>query len=200
MGLKQHNNLSIVCSLDGLPSNWRLGVEATVREISPLFDLYVTTVKAGARKSPEGVLISIAREGAEAAWTERVEKVLIERILARLAELRDQSRLAEVARLQLEVGWDASGSSKISVRDDLNSLTERERTELIASRRSLAAELRVVFQEAELAPQAASFCGTALAQMEHPERWALWVRLLLQVAETEAVLRPEVQRKMMELA
>jgi len=199
LALKEHNNLTLACSLEGLPDDWRERVEAVVRYASPAFDLYVTSVKAGARKRPEGILISIAREGAESAWSERVERVLTERILQELESSRVAARSKQASQLRFEMGWDAEGGPSVRAAEDLSALSLTERRKLTSARYDLTAELRLVFGEAELGAQATHFVAQALAQMEHPDRWALWARLLLVVTETEAVLPIELQRRLIDL-
>ena len=200
MAFKQHNSLTLACSLDGLPDDWRSRVEAVVRYASPAFDLYVTSVKAGARKRPEGILVSIAREGAEEAWSERVERVLSDRIIEELESSRTDARGKKSAQLRFEMGWDADGGPSISTEEDLSSLTAAARRELTTARYHLTADLRVAFGEIQVTPSSAHFVALAFQQMDHPERWALWARLLLVVAETEAALPVELQRRLMALA
>jgi hypothetical protein len=125
VAFKQHNSLTLACSLDGLPDDWRSRVEAVVRYASPAFDLYVTSVKAGARKRPEGILVSIAREGAEEAWSERVERVLSDRILEEIESSRVAARGKQSAQLRFEMGWDGDGGPSISVEEDLSSLLDK---------------------------------------------------------------------------
>ncbi len=199
VALKQHNSLTLACTLDGLPDDWRNRVEAVVRYASPAFDLYVTSVKAGARKRPEGVLISIAREGAEDAWSEHVERVLSERILHELENSRVAARGKQASQLRFEMGWDVEGGPSIRATEDLSNLSPAERRKLTSDRYHLTADLRLAFQEAEVDPGAAHFVAQAFAQMDHPERWALWARLLLVVAETEAALPIELQRRLIDL-
>jgi hypothetical protein len=200
VAFKQHNSLTLACSLEGLPEDWRSRVEAVVRYASPAFDLYVTSVKAGARKRPEGILVSIAREGAEEAWSERVERVLSDRILEEIESSRVAARGKQSAQLRFEMGWDGAGGPSISAEEDLSSLTAAARRELTTARYHLTADLRVAFGEAQITPSSAHFVALAFQQMDHPERWALWARLLLVVAETEAALPVELQRRLMALA
>jgi len=199
LALKEHNSLTLACSLEGLPADWRDRVEAVVRYASPAFDLYVTSVKAGARKRPEGILISIAREGAKDAWSERVEQILTERILQELESSRNVARGKQTSQLRFEMGWDAGGGPSICAAEDLSSLSTAERRKLTADRYHLTADLRLAFQEADLDSDAAHFVAQAFAQMDHPGRWALWARLLLVVVETEAALPIELQRRLIDL-
>lgn len=199
LGLKRHNSLTLACSLEGLPSDWRDRVEAVIRYASPAFDLYVTSVKAGARKRPEGVLVSIAREGPEEAWSEEVERMLCARILQELESSRNTVRGKEAAQLRFEMGWDVDGGPSIRAGEDLSPLSPAERRTLTAARYHLTAELKLAFQEADLDAGAAHFVAQAFVQMDHPERWALWARLLLVVAETEAAVPIELQRRLMDL-
>jgi len=200
VGFKHHNSLMLACSLDGLPADWRTRVEAVVRNASPAFDLYVTSVKAGARKRPEGILVAIAREGAEEAWSERVERVLCDRILEELEAFRAAARGQQSAQLRFEMGWGGEGGPSISASEDLGSLTADERRRLTAERYTLTEDLRVAFERADLDPRSAVFVALAFQQMDYPERWALWARLLLVVGETEAGLSIDLQRRLINLA
>ena len=200
VALKKHNTMSIPTSLAGLPKGWRTRIEGIVRDASPAFDLYVTSVKAGAQSNPEGILISIARDGAEEAWSRQVERTISDRIRAEVDALRAQVREEQAAQLRLEAGWDAERGSQVSTKEDLSSMLSEERLQLITARHALTRELRLTLQGADLDTGTATFCGLAFQQMEYPERWALWARLLLVVHETEAALPLELQQKLMKLA
>ena len=201
MGMKLHNSLAIECSLDGLPRDWRARVESVVRGASAAYDLYVTTVKAGSRKDPESVLISITREGAETAWSPRVERVLRERIVDELESARAGERGKESARLRFEhLGWDGTGAAQVSSLETLATSTASERIALAEKRVAVLKQLRLVLLEADFEPPTLAFVGVAMKQMEQPERWALWARLLLVVAETEQAIPMPLQKDLMELA
>lgn len=200
MALKQHNSLMIEYPLEGLPSDWRRRVEGVVRQASPAFDLYVTNVKAGSRKEPEGILVSIARDGAEEAWSERVERVIGERIVDEMESSKAEARDKQSMQIRFELGWDPEAGARVSSTEDLSHMPASERLNLIARRHALTSDLRIAFQAEEFHDSTMTFVGTALKQMEYPERWALWARLLLVVIETEAALPMPLQRRLMELA
>ena len=102
MAIKRHNSLKIPFPLDGLPRDWRQRVERVIQNASKAFDLYVTNVKAGAMKTPEGILVSISRDGAEEAWNLRVERSISDRIVDEMNLSREDQRTRESDRLRFE--------------------------------------------------------------------------------------------------
>ena len=88
----------------------------------------------------------------------------------------------------------------MSTVEKLDASSHAQRLELSTRRRVLLAELRVALQGAELEPPTLAFVAVAMRQMDYPERWALWARLLLAVEETERALPLPLQKRLMELA
>jgi hypothetical protein len=125
--------------------------------------------------------------------------LLSERILKEMESSRAEARSKQSAQLHFELGWDGAAGVSVSACEDVSGLDRDERLALIAKRHRLTADLRQVFHKTTLDPGTATFVGLALQQMDYPERWALWARLLLVVVETEALLSIDLQRRVIEL-
>ncbi len=199
MVMKRHNSLALDYPLDGLPTDWRRRAEDTVRHVGKLFDLYVTTVKAGSSSNPPRILISIAREGAEAAWTDEAQTALRERIVKTL----DWSKEEEVARKAQLAEMEADFAAGVAIaRRGHRLIPAKERDRDAASARALAkqrmviqGELRAKLAGANLDPSARDLAKLALDRMKQSERWALWAQLLLAVDVTAEAIGDDLEKR-----
>lgn len=192
---KKHNTLVLDCDMEGLPADWRDHVESTVRHVGKLFDLYVTSVRAGATANPPRILVSISREGADEAWTEQCRSTLSARILQQLDAAREEEavRRAELARMESAV---AAGPRRSSVQRFAAVEVERDagaRDAVQRRRTALSQEVRARLAAATLPIPARDLANLALDRMKLPDRWALWARVLLAVEETSAALGDELE-------
>jgi hypothetical protein len=186
--------------LTGLPPDWRQRVEATVRSVGGVYYLYVTTVKAGARKNPPGILLAVARDGAEDAWTPRVEAVLRTRIRTTLEFAKEEERNREKARVRLEMGdVGASVSEGRIPRETRVPSDPSEKAVRAAKRAVLTGELAALLRRSDLPSEALDLLDVAVERMNHPDRWSLWVRILMQVEEIEEVLPPFMTTRILKL-
>jgi hypothetical protein len=199
---KIHNSLAIDCPIEGLPVDWRERVQATVLHVGKIYDLYVTTAKAGATRSPPGILVSISREGSEEAWTPKVEATLKLRILQQLDMARDEEaeRLGAIAALEAEVAGGARRTRRKRIPAVDREQDAASRRSVEARRAAVAAEVKAALARARLSPQAEDLGKLALSRMKQPDRWSMWARLLLAVDETAEAIGEELERRMESLA
>lgn len=201
MGVRKINNsLVLDVSVEGLPSDWRHKVEAAVTHAAKLYSLYATSVQAGLTGNPPQVLVSISRQGAEEAWTERAEATLRARVIQVLEMAREEEAVRQAAIAQLEAGL---VRPRASVARRIVAL-ERERDKatmrsLNAKRNVVLVEIKTAMTQADLAPAAADLARLALSRMKEPGRFALWAQLLMAVDETAQALGPDMERRLKSL-
>jgi len=200
MAFKRYNTLIINFRSQNLPRNWRARVEQAISSVGSSFDLTITSVKAGARKKPPGVLISVAREGAEDAWTDKCEAAMKQRVLAVLEHAKEEEISRQVEAMGLEVKTDSLGEQQpIRAREKRRAGTAEQKLELVASRRALSADLAIVYRKVKLPPEAQDLAAIAIKRMQDPTRWSLWAQLLLAVQETRKVLPEELEERLRDL-
>ncbi len=199
---KKHNSLVLDLDTEGLPMDWRSRVEDAVVHTSKLFDLYVTSVQAGVTRNPPRVLVSISREGAEEAWTERAETTMTTRITRVLELAREEQTAREAAIAELEAGL-ARPATRTAPKRIPAVEREREasaRRALDAKRGVALAEVKTALATARLPAAAADLGRLAVARMkEGGDRWALWVQLLLAVDATAEAIGPTLEKRLKSL-
>jgi len=201
MAFKQYNTLIINYRAQNLPRNWRARVEQAVSSVGSSFELNISSVKAGMRKKPPGVLISIARDGAEEAWTDRCEATMKQRVMVVLEHAKEEeiSRQVEAMGLDQKVGASAADQHSVRAREKRRAGSADQKLELVASRRALADDLAIVFKKATLPPEAQDLADVAIKRMQDPVRWSLWAQLLLVVQETRKVLPEALEERLRNL-
>lgn len=195
---KKHNSLIVDYEVDGLPGDWRRRVEDAVQHVGKLFDLYVTTVKAGVSNNPPRILISVAREGSEEAWNETAEATLKARLLQVLevADEEEATKRKNINDLQagLAVAARARAQRQIKVVEkqrDLKTLRA-----LQVKRDLLTVELRDQIEWAQLPDSASDLIRLALDRMKRPDRWTMWVLILLSVDLTSEAIGSELELRL----
>lgn len=196
MAFKCYNTLIINYRSQNLPRNWRARVEQVVQSVGAGFDLNITSVKAGARKKPPGVLISIARDGIGEAWTDKCEATMKQRVLAVLEHAKEEEIARQVEAMGLDQGLGSVDKDSIRAKEKLRAGTAEQKIEHLAARRALTTELAVVYRKAKLVAEAKDLAGVAIKRMQEPKLWALWAQLLLTVQETRKVLPEELERRL----
>lgn len=194
--VKKHNSLVLDYDVDGLPRSWRETVESTVRHVGKLFDLYVTTVKAGTSGSPPSILVSISREGAEEAWTEKTQATLRARIAQQLDYVRQEEsqRQAEIDALETQLaGPRRPRHHRFSAVEEPRAPAAQKGLDL--RRAAVLAELRTRLGKARLPPPARDVANLALDRMKQSDRWALWARVLVTVGETADAIGGELESR-----
>ena len=196
--IKKHNTLSLDYDVEGLPRDWRDTVESTVRHVGKLFDLYVTSVKAGRSRNPAGVLVSISREGAEEAWTPKCESTLAARIAQQLDYVRGEEaeRQAEIEALEAQLA--GGGRRPVHHRFDAVEVERAAGVQkgLNQRRAAVLGELGIRFGRTSLPPPAQDLVNLALDRMKSPERWALWAQVLVTVRETADAIGEELEGRL----
>tara|TARA_Y100001968_G_scaffold314362_1_gene339623 strand:- start:658 stop:1260 length:603 start_codon:yes stop_codon:yes gene_type:complete len=195
VAFKRYNTVNIEYRASNLPRDWRRRVEQVVNSVGASFELNISSVKAGARKSPPGVLISIARDGAEEAWTAACERTVKQRVLEVLNHAKDEEIARQVEAMGLGTKTRESESS-IRARERRRSLSPEEKIELENARRGITGELARLYAGARLPAEAADLVVVALKRMEEPKRWALWAQLLITVQETRNLLSDELMQRL----
>ena len=197
MAFKHYHTLIINYRFQSLPRNWRARVEQVVGSVGAGFDLNISSVKAGARKKPPGVLISIAREGADDSWTDKCEATMRERVLAVLDHAKEEEITRQVDAMGLDQGRSADDPHSIRAQDKKRRAgTAAQKLEYIASRRALCQDMAIVYRKATLPAEAQDLADVALQRMQDPLRWALWAQILLVVHETHKALPEELERRL----
>jgi len=199
VGVKRHNSVTVDYDLEGLPRDWRTRVEDAVRSVGALHYLYVTKAMAGARKDPPGVLVSLARDGSEESWTPKVEDAL----KARIKSVLDFARQEEIDRrkesLRAELGALGVLAGRIPARETRVPADPGEQSRRAAKRNVLTQEIAITLRRADLPAEARDLLEVAVQQMARPEFWALWVRILMQVEETEEALPAPLTERILKL-
>ena len=196
MAFKCYNTLIINYRSQNLPRNWRARVEQVVASVGAGFDLNITSVMAGARKKPPGVLISVARDGIEDAWTAKCEATMKQRVLAVLEHAKEEEIARQVEAMGLDQGPASSEKHSIRAKEKLRAGSAEQKIEHLASRRALTSELAAVYAKARLPAEAKDLAAVAIKRMQEPKLWALWVQLLLAVQETRKVVPEDLERRM----
>jgi hypothetical protein len=196
--LKKHNTLVLEYDIEGLPRDWRDTVESTVRHVGKLFDLYVTTVKAGHSGNPPSILVSVSREGSEEAWTQECQSTLRARIAQQLDYVREEEseRRAEIEALEAQL---AGGMRK--PRHHRFPAAETPRAPALQKgvdlrRSAVLGELRAKLVRARLPPPVRDLVNVALDRMKQSDRWALWAQTLVTVTETADVIGHELEARL----
>jgi len=195
MAHKRHNSLNIEYPIKGLPRDWRRRVEEVVRTLGIDFELFVNSVKAGERKDPSAVLVSITREGAEAAWTKKCENTLSRRIV----QVLDSAKAEEEDRKAMALGLRPSAWDLIPAHEPTAVMSDTERTGRNTRRRVLLTELASTLKKGSLPKEARALADIALKQMKEPSTWSLWARLLLTVEETRRSIPRELEERIVRL-
>ncbi len=194
--IKKHNTLVLDYDIDGLPRDWRGTVESTVRHVGKLFDLYVTSVKAGQSKSPPSILVSISREGAEEAWTDKCQSTLRARIVQQLDYAREEEsrRQADLQALEAELGGRRKPRHhRFAASEPLRTPAAQQGLDL--RRQALLPELRAKLVRAPLKASTRDLASLALDRMKQADRWALWARILVTVEETAELIGDELETR-----
>jgi len=199
VGLKRHNSLMVDYDTEGLPRDWRRRVEDAVRAVGGLHYLYVTTVKAGERKNPPGVLVSVARDGSEESWTPKVELIIRKRIVDVLNYGKQEEIDRRKESLRAELGQLGVLAGRIPARETRVPADPAEHARRTAKRNVLTQEIAITLRKADIPGEARELLEVALQQMQHPDLWALWVRILMQVEETEEVLPAPLTARILQL-
>lgn len=201
MAFKRYNTLSINYRAQNLPRNWRSRVEQVIRSVGSSFELSIATVKAGARKKPPGVLISIARDSAEEAWTDKCESTMKQRVLAVLDHAKEEEIARQVGAMGLDqkFGESAVDQHLVRAREKRRAGSAEEKLEWLASRRALTGDLAIVYRKAKLPAEAQDLADVAIKRMQEPSLWALWAQLLLVVQETRKVLPEALEERLRRL-
>ncbi len=198
---KKHNSLIVDYQVDGLPPDWRRRVEDTVQHVGKLFDLYVTTVKAGVSNNPPRILISVAREGSEAAWNEDAEATLKARLLQVLedADQEEAVRRSEITHLQagLALAARARAARQIRVVEKQRDLKTLRAMEL--RRAELTVQVRDRVEWAQMPDSASDLFRLALDRMKRPDRWSMWVQILLSVDLTSETIGSDLELQLRSL-
>jgi hypothetical protein len=63
----------------------------------------------------------------------------------------------------------------------------------------LTGELAALLRRSDLPSEALDLLDVAVERMNHPDRWSLWVRILMQVEEIEEVLPPFMTTRILKL-
>jgi len=179
----------------------RRRVEDAVQHVGKLFDLYVTTVKAGVSNNPPRILISVAREGSAEAWNDQAEATLKARLIQVLETADEEAAVkrSNISDLQegLAVAARARTMSQIKVVErqrDLNTLKK-----LQLKRTQVTAELREQIEWAQLPDSASDLIRLALDRMKRPDRWCMWVLILLSVDLTSEAIGSELELRLRSL-
>ncbi len=196
MAFKRYNTLIINFRSKSLPRNWRARVEQAVNSVGGSFGLNISSAKAGARKDPPGVLISIARDGSAEAWTDKCEAAMKKQVLAVLEDAKEEEIARQVEAMGLDAGPGSAGGYSIRAKEKRRAGTAEQKIEYVASRRTLTEELAVVYRKAKLAAEAQDLADVAIKRMQDPKLWALWAQILMVVQETRKVLPEELERRL----
>ncbi|MCP4873644.1 MAG: hypothetical protein GY898_33575 [Proteobacteria bacterium] len=198
---KKHNSLIVDYEVDGLPGDWRNRVEDAVQHVGKLFDLYVTTVKAGVSNNPPRILISVAREGSEEAWNDQAEATLKARLLQVLETADDEEAVKRKNISDLQEGLAIAAKARtmrqikvIEKQRDPHTLKKLQikRTEVIA-------EVREKIEWAQLPDSASDLIRLALDRMKRPDRWCMWVQILLSVDLASEAIGSELELRLRSL-
>jgi len=196
MAFKRYNTLIINYRSKSLPRNWRVRVEQAVKSVGASFDLNIASAKAGSRKDPPGVLISIARDGSEEAWTAKCEAAMKKQVISVLEHAKEEEIARQVEAMGLDAGPGSAGGHSIRAKEKRRAGTAEQKIEHTASRRALTEELAVVYRKAKLAAEAQDLADVAIKRMQDPKLWALWAQILMVVQETRKVLPEELERRL----
>lgn len=195
---KRHNTLILEYDIDGLPRDWRDTVESTVGHVGKLFDLYVTSIKAGHSSNPPSILVSLSREGSEEAWTERCQSTLRARIIQQLEYAREEEgqRQAEIEALETRItrGAPKRRHHRFAAMQGRREPAAQKGMDL--RRAAVLAELRSSLGKAALPPPARDLANLALDRMKLSDRWALWAQILVTVSETADAIGQELETRL----
>ncbi len=198
---KKHNSLIVDYEIEGLPGDWRGRVEDAVRHVGKLFDLYVTTVKAGVSNNPPRILVSVSREGAHEAWNEEAEATLRARLVQVLeaADEEEAKKRAEIADLQagLAIASRARTARQIKVVDKQRDLVSQKA--LDRRRQDILAEVRKQLEFQQMPDSAFDLVRLGLDRMKRPDRWAMWVQILLSVDLVSEAIGSELELRLRSL-
>jgi len=198
---KKHNSLIVDYEIDGLPPDWRRRVEDAVQHVGKLFDLYVTTVKAGVSNNPPRILVSVAREGREDAWSDEAEATLRARLVQVLqtADEEEATRRSNINDLQagLAVAARARSMRQIKVVEKQRDLKTLKALQI--RRDQLTAQLREQIEWALIPDSASDLIRLALDRMKRPDRWAMWVQILLSVDLTSQAIGSDLELRLRSL-
>jgi len=196
MAFKRYNTLVINYRSQSLPRNWRARVEQAVNSGGASFELNISSVKAGARKNPPGVLISVARDGSEEAWTAKCEEAMKQQVLSVLEHAKEEEIARQVEAMGLDAARGPGGDHSIRAKEKRRAGTAEQKIEHTALRRALISELAAVYRKAKLPSEAVDLANVAIERMQEPKLWALWAQVLLVVQETRKALPEELERRL----
>jgi hypothetical protein len=198
---KKHNSLIVDYEVDGLPSDWRRRVEDTVQHVGKLFDLYVTTVKAGVSNNPPRILISVAREGAESAWNDQAEATIRAQLLQVLETANEEESLRrnEISHLQAGLAIAARARSARHIKVVERQRDPRTLRAMQIKRDELTVEVRETIEWALMPDSASDLFRLALDRMKQPDRWTMWVQILLGVDLTSEAIGSDLELRLRSL-
>jgi hypothetical protein len=196
MAFKRYNTLIIDYRSKSLPSNWRVRVEQAVKSVGASFDLNISSAKAGARKDPPGVLISLARDGSEEAWTAKCEAAMKKQVLAVLEHAKEEEIARQIEAMGLDAGPGSGSEHSIRAKEKRRAGTAEQKIEHSALRRALTTELAAAYRKEKLPGEAVDLVAVAIKRMQDPKLWALWAQVLLVVQETRKALPEELEQRL----
>ncbi len=194
MSRKLTHHLVVEYELKNLPRDWRKRVQDVVRTLSANHDLFPKVIEVGQFGNPAKVLVSIRREGAASAWTEKVQAVMRHNVIRVLDNARKEEVQRQVAGMGLKASQGAVAGQLLSGYDDAH-LTPAERVARRARRTTLLVELDAALTAADLSEPAHDVVTVALAHMKTPGVWAIWAGLLLKIVEVDVCLSAELKRR-----